>query len=263
MEWTPQAVIHFAAFAYVGESVAEPDRYYRNNVAGTLTLLEAMRLTGITDIVFSSSCATYGAPDELPIRETTAQRPINPYGETKLICERMLRDFTNAYGFRHVVLRYFNACGADRDGELSERHDPETHLIPRALMAASGRLKRIDLFGADYNTPDGTCIRDYIHVEDLADGHVRALEYIGSNQQALSVNLGSGKGASVIEILADVQRVTGKEVPKRTLPRRAGDPAALYADVSLAQEKLGFQTRFSDIETIIRTAARSFGFAVV
>lgn len=258
-QWAPKAVIHFAACAYVGESVEAPHKYYRNNVIGLLTLMEAIKQGCVDQVVFSSSCATYGVPDRLPITETTPQKPINPYGETKLIGEHILRDFTAAFGIRHVALRYFNACGADSDGELTERHDPETHLIPRALMATSGRIPHLSVFGDDYDTPDGTCIRDYIHVEDLADGHVRALDYIEANAAPLQVNLGSGKGTSIKEALEAIERITSKKTPVRMSPRRAGDPAILFADASLAREKLGFQTRYSDMDTVIRSARASFG----
>lgn len=258
-EYRPVAVVHFAASAYVGESVKEPGKYYRNNVEGTLSLLEACRLSGTPRVIFSSSCATYGIPDHLPIREQDAQCPINPYGRTKLIAEQMLADYAVAYDLRYVSLRYFNACGADLDGELGEAHDPETHLIPRALMAAAGTIHSLEIYGGDYDTPDGTCIRDYIHVVDLARAHVLAVEWLAGGGGNLSANLGTGYGTSVNEILQAISRLTGRAVPFVMRGRRAGDPPVLYADPALAAKKLGFETACSDLDTIIRTAAPFFG----
>ncbi|MGN7877753.1 UDP-glucose 4-epimerase GalE [Ensifer sp. 22460] len=258
----PECVIHFAASAYVGESVEDPGKYYRNNVAGSIALLGACRATGLARIVFSSSCATYGVPQRLPITEDTEQFPINPYGRTKLMIELMLGDYARAYDFRSVALRYFNAAGADPEGQLTERHDPETHLIPRALMAAAGGIERLDIFGDDYATPDGTCIRDYIHVTDLADAHVAAVNYLNDGGEVLRANLGSGHGTSIREVLEAIDRVTGRQVPVQMLPRRPGDPPVLYADTSRARQQLGFRPAFSDIETIIRTAAPGFGLEV-
>jgi UDP-arabinose 4-epimerase len=258
MQHRPDAVIHFAASAYVGESVEDPSKYYRNNVAGTQSLLNACRLAKVDKIIFSSSCATYGVPASLPIKETTPQAPINPYGRTKLIAEHMLQDYAAAYGIRYVALRYFNACGADPDGELGEWHDPETHLIPRALLAASGRIPHLAVFGHDYETADGTCIRDYIHVNDLARAHLLAFDHLNAGGENLAVNLGTGKGSSIREILDAVARTTGREVPIELHPRRAGDPPSLYADPSLAAKTLGFSTEFSDLDTIVRTAAPFF-----
>jgi UDP-arabinose 4-epimerase len=254
-----EAVIHFAASAYVGESVDQPAKYYRNNVTGTLSLMEACRLTGTKTVIFSSSCATYGIPDQLPIRETTPQSPISPYGESKLIAEHMLRDYAAAYGFCYVALRYFNACGSDPDGELAERHDPEPHLIPRALLAASGAGPSLNVFGADYDTADGTCVRDYIHVSDLADAHVLALDYLAGGGESLAVNLGAGRPSSIREVIDTVASVTDRPVPVEWGARRAGDPPALYADPTLARNLLGFTPRYSDLETIVRTAAPFFG----
>jgi UDP-arabinose 4-epimerase len=259
-EHRAEAVIHFAASAYVGESVEQPAKYYRNNVAGTLSLLEACRLTDIKTVIFSSSCATYGVPDQLPIRETTPQHPISPYGESKLIAERMLRDYAAAYGFRYVALRYFNACGSDPDGDLAERHDPEPHLIPRALLAASGAGPSLSVFGSDYDTDDGTCVRDYIHVSDLANAHVLALDYLAGGGESLAVNLGAGRPSSIREVIDTVADVTNRPVPVEWGPRRAGDPPALYADPALARDVLGFSPQYSDLETIVRTAAPFFGF---
>ncbi|MGC9369974.1 MAG: UDP-glucose 4-epimerase GalE [Paracoccaceae bacterium] len=256
------AVMHFAAFAYVGESMAKPSEYYDNNVRGILSLLQACRSRDVDKVVFSSSCATYGIPDALPITEDAPQAPINPYGRTKLIGEQMLRDFSVAYGTRHVILRYFNACGADPDGELSEKHDPETHLIPLALMAAGGRLDHLDIYGDDYPTPDGTCIRDYVHVCDLADGHVAALRHLLGGGASLALNLGSGTGSSILQVTRTIREVTGREVPVRMGPRRPGDPPVLYADTARAAHELGFRPRFSDLATIIRHAAPTFGVEV-
>ena len=255
--YRPQAVIHFAALAYVGESVASPADYYDVNVRGTLTLLEAMRQAGVGSIVFSSSCATYGQVERLPITEDFPQVPINPYGRTKLIGEQMLADFDAAYGIRHAALRYFNAAGADLDGELGEYHEPETHLIPRALMAAAGEIRHLEIYGDDYPTPDGTCIRDYVHVDDLADAHVRALVALSGGAESFRVNLGTGRGLSIREILDAIHAITGREVPTLVRPRRAGDPPALYADTRRASELLGFTPEHSDVETIIATAWRS------
>jgi UDP-arabinose 4-epimerase len=258
----PDAVIHFAASAYVGESVEDPSKYYRNNVAGTLSLLDACRNAKVDKVIFSSSCATYGVPSVLPIKEVTPQRPISPYGRTKLIAEHMLGDFAAAYGLHYVALRYFNACGADPDGELGEWHDPETHLIPRVLLAAAGRIPHMAIFGDDYETPDGTCIRDYIHVTDLAHAHVLAFDHLTGNGRNLAVNLGTGRGSSIRQILDAVARITSNEVPVVFHPRRQGDPPALYADPTLAREALGFSPRYSDLDTIVRTAAPVFGLEV-
>lgn len=261
-EHEPAAVIHFAASAYVGESVKEPAKYYRNNVSGTWSLLEACRLVGVSNVIFSSSCATYGIPNRLPIRESDTQSPISPYGRTKLIAEQMLADYATAYSLRYASLRYFNACGADPDGELGEAHDPETHLIPRAMMAAAGTINSLEIYGNDYDTPDGTCIRDYIHVVDLARAHVLAVEKLINGGGNLSVNLGSGHGTSVREILQAIRRLTGRDVPVAMRERRAGDPPVLYADPTLAADQLGFKATCSDLDTIIRSAAPFFGLEV-
>jgi UDP-arabinose 4-epimerase len=255
----PIAVMHFAAVASVAESVADPALYYRNNVMGTLSLLDTCKASGIGKVIFSSSCATYGVPAELPIREDTPQQPINPYGGSKLVGEMMLRDVESTSGISHVALRYFNACGADLDGQLSERHNPETHLIPRILMAASGVSPSFELFGEDYPNPDGTCIRDYVHVSDLAQAHLLALHHLLDGGGSLAVNVGTGIGLSIREILAAVSRVTSCSVPIVSRDRRPGDPPALYADGALMREKLGFTPRYSDIDTIIETAAPHFG----
>ncbi|UCA46046.1 MULTISPECIES: UDP-glucose 4-epimerase GalE [Pseudochrobactrum] len=259
LRYMPVAVIHFAASAYVGESVTDPAKYYRNNVCGTLSLLDACRETGLDKVIFSSSCATYGVPANLPVAETAAQIPVSPYGQTKLIAEHMLADYASAFGLRYVALRYFNACGADPEGELGEWHDPETHLIPRALLAAAGKIAQLEIFGDDYDTEDGTCVRDYIHVTDLARAHVLAYDYLAGGGDNLAVNLGTGRGSSIREILNTIDKVTGRPVPIIIRPRRAGDPPALYADPALARHMLGFEPQYSDLETIVRTAAPFFG----
>ena len=257
--WEPDAVVHFAGSAYVGESVEDPGKYYRNNTVGSLSLLEGCRRAGVLDVIFSSSCATYGAPERLPITEATPQRPLSPYGRSKLMVEQILADYALAYGVRYVALRYFNASGADPDGELAERHDPETHLIPRALLAASGAIPYLSIFGDDYETQDGTCERDYIHVTDLARAHVLAVDYLSAGGANLAVNLGSGKAYSIRQILSSIHRVTARGVPVVVNARRPGDPPSLVADPTLARERLGFSTRLSDIDTIVRTAAPTFG----
>jgi UDP-arabinose 4-epimerase len=257
-KYQPAAVFHFAASAYVSESVIDPSKYYRNNVVGTLQLLESARTAGIGLFVFSSSCATYGLAEDLPIRETTPQRPINPYGRTKLICEQMLADYASGYGMKYVSLRYFNAAGADPERSIGEWHDPETHLIPRALLAAAGRIDHLEVFGDDYPTPDGTCIRDFVHVSDLAEAHVQAFKYLSDGGPGLAANLGSGQGTSIREVLAAVSAVTGRNVPTVFRPRRGGDPPALLADATLAAKCLGFAPRLSDINTMVATAAPFF-----
>jgi UDP-arabinose 4-epimerase len=252
--YRPDVVMHFAALAYVGESVTDPGRYYRNNVAGSLTLLEAMRDLGITRIVFSSTCATYGLPEMLPLSENAPQRPISPYGASKLMVERMLSDFGNAHGFVSTTLRYFNAAGADPDHEIGEDHDPETHLIPLVLQAAAGRRPHVAVLGTDYDTPDGTCIRDYIHVVDLANAHVVALQTLEQEASSSAYNLGNGRGFSVREVIDAVERVTGLKVPIIEIERRAGDPPTLVSDASKAREILGWQPKIPDLDEIIRTA---------
>jgi UDP-arabinose 4-epimerase len=248
------AVMHFAAFAYVAEAMADPALYYRNNLIGSLTLLDAMREEGVGRLVFSSSCVVYGIPDRTPILETTPARPVNPYGATKLAVEQALPWYERAYGVRHVSLRYFNAAGADRDGEIGNEHDPETRLIPLVVRAALGTSPPIEIFGTDYPTPDGTAIRDYIHVEDLATAHVRALDYLAAGRPSATINLGTGRGHSVREIIAAVERVAGKPVPYREAPRREGDPPALVADPRLAAELLDWRAEQSDLDTIVGTA---------
>ncbi|KJC59519.1 UDP-glucose 4-epimerase [Bradyrhizobium sp. LTSPM299] len=250
----PEAILHCAAIAYVGESVADPAIYYDNNVTGSQVVLEAARGAGIDCVVFSSSCTVYGLPAAMPVTEDMPCAPISPYGRTKMIVEGMLRDYGAAYGMRSIILRYFNASGADPDGETGEDHDPEPHLIPRALMAAAGDLPHLDILGADYPTPDGTAIRDYIHVSDLADAHVRALRDLLAGGASDTLNLGTGVGYSVSEIVAAVERITAKAVPVRTGPRRPGDPAALWAAPGRAQARLQCRLSHSDLDTIIATA---------
>jgi len=252
----PGAVMHFAAFAYVGESVEDPARYWRNNVGGTLELVEAMRRADVRVLVFSSSCSTYGVPERTPIAEDAPQRPINPYGATKLAIERMLADYAAAYGLRSASLRYFNAAGCDPDGETGELHDPETHVIPRVLMAATGEIGHVEVFGTDYPTPDGTCLRDYVHVADLARGHVQALEYLARGGATTAVNLGTGRGFSVREVIAAAGEVTGRRIPVREAPRRPGDPPVLVADPARAQALLGFAPRYTELAPIVATAWR-------
>lgn len=254
LDWRPEAVMHFAAFAYVGESVGNPGRYYRNNVAGTLSLLEAMRDHGVNRIVFSSTCATYGNPQVVPIPESHAQQPINPYGAGKLMVERMLEDFAAAHGFRARSLRYFNAAGADPDGEIGERHEPETHLIPLALQAAE-TSQPLTIHGDDYDTPDGTCIRDYVHVRDLADAHALVLQSLESAGPGFDAyNLGTGRGHSVFEVIAAAGRTVGRSVATTIGPRRPGDPPVLVGDAARIRRELAWEPRYSDLETMLGTA---------
>ncbi|MCC6212398.1 MAG: UDP-glucose 4-epimerase GalE [Burkholderiales bacterium] len=252
----PIAVLHFAALAYVGESVADPLRYYRNNVGGTANLLQAMRDAGVGRIVFSSTCAVYGAPKRVPIPENHPQAPVNPYGRSKQMVEQMLADSASAYGLRSVSLRYFNAAGADPEGETGEAHEPETHLVPLALEAAAGLRSRLTIHGADYPTRDGTCIRDYVHVSDLADAHVLALGYLAKHAGAAAFNLGNGAGFTVREVIAAAERVAGRKIPVRMGPRRSGDPPALVANAGLARRKLGWKPGNRDLEAILATAWR-------
>ncbi len=253
------AVVHFAARCYVGESVRDPGRYYRNNTLGTLNLVEAMVAAGCKRIVFSSTCATYGEPDAVPIVETCAQRPINPYGHAKLACEYILRDFGPAHGLAAVALRYFNAAGADPAGRLGEDHRPETHLIPLALFAAAGRTPPLRIFGNDYPTPDGTCIRDYVHVSDLADAHVLALRSLLDGEPGFrAFNLGNATGTSVAEVVAACARITGRPVPHTVVERRPGDPPRLVGSTARIERELGWRARRSSIETIVATAWQWF-----
>lgn len=247
-------VMHFAASAYVGESITNPLKYYRNNVANTLNLIEVILEFGVSKFVFSSTCATYGIPGELPIPETHAQHPINPYGRSKLMIENILADTAASNNFKYVSLRYFNAAGADPDGDVGEWHDPETHLIPLALDAASGIKKCIGIYGTDYETSDGTCIRDYIHVTDLADAHVKALEFLSSGNASEVFNLGNEKGFSVREVISCVRKVTGRQVEVEEVQKRPGDPPVLVGDNLKAASLLNWRPRFTDIHDIIATA---------
>ena len=253
----PHAVIHFAALAYVGESVSQPLAYYRVNVAGLVNVIEAMLRHDVHIIVFLSSCATYGIPDALPIAESARQRPINPYGRSKFVCEQILTDARGAEGLSVAMLRYFNAAGADPDGDLRESHDPETHLIPLAIDAATGDGPPLSIFGTDYPTADGTCERDFIHVSDLAAAHVEALRHLNAGKTELTLNLGTGKATSVRSVLTAVERITGRHVPVAHAARRPGDPPVLVADASLACQLIGFLPRLSDLDTIVRTAWRA------
>ena len=254
--YQPKAVIHFAAYAYVGESVTDPAKYYRNNVTGTLSLLDAMRTAEVDRLVFSSTCATYGIPSTNAINEDHPQRPVNPYGHSKLMIEQILRDYGQAYGLRSIALRYFNAAGADAATEIGEDHTPETHLIPLLLRAAGNPNSPITVFGNDYPTPDGTCIRDYIHVEDLVNAHLLAVEKLADSSGFTAFNLGTGKGHSVQEMIAATQRVTGKQVHIIEGPRRAGDPPQLVADARKAQSQLGWVPVWQDMDAIIDSAWR-------
>jgi UDP-glucose-4-epimerase GalE len=248
-----EAVMHFAAFALVGESVEHPQRYYRNNVVNTLNLLDAMRDVDVRRIVFSSTTATYGVPSRVPIREDEPQQPINPYGFTKLVVERALEDYARAHRFAYAALRYFNAAGASPDGDLGEDHHPESHLIPLVLQVALGQRSHISIFGEEYPTPDGTCIRDYVHVDDLASAHLAALERLEAGS-GLRLNLGTGKGYSVRQVIETCRRVTGHPIPAKSAPRRPGDPPELVADSSLAQRVLGWRPHYTQLESIVATA---------
>lgn len=247
------AIMHFAAHAYVGESVANPRKYFRNNVEGGLSLLNAALDAGVKKIIFSSTCAVYGEVAKVPIEENIPREPVNPYGVTKLFFEQALEAYDRAYGFRYASLRYFNAAGADESGEIGELHDPETHLIPLALSAAAGLGPELQVFGSDYPTPDGTCIRDYIHVNDLASVHVKALEHLAAGKESLAVNVGTGRGHSVQEVINAVQEVTGKRVPRRMGPRRAGDPPALVANPAKAQAWLQWKAT-RGLQDVVATA---------
>ena len=250
------AVMHFAAYAYVGESVSNPAKYYRNNVAGTLVLLEAMLAAGVKKLVFSSTCATYGIPNRVPIIETDLQVPINPYGASKLVVERMLQDFDTAYGLKSVILRYFNAAGAEPSGLLGEDHELEPHLIPLVLYTALGLRESISIFGTDYDTPDGTCVRDYIHVVDLIQAHLLGLDYLLSDRESNIFNLGNGDGFSVRQVIEVAKQVTGKNIAAIECPRRVGDPAILVGSGAKASKILGWQPEYSNLEQIISHAWR-------
>lgn len=248
------AVMHFAAFTYVGESVEDPQKYYLNNVKNTLNLLQVMLEENVKQFVFSSTCATYGNPVEIPITENHPQNPINPYGRGKLIVEQVLKDYSNAYGFKYASLRYFNAAGADPDGEVGELHDPETHLIPLILDVATGKRDDIKIFGTDYDTPDGTCIRDYIHVTDLADAHILALKYLQDGGESDVFNLGNGNGFSVKEVIETARKITGKNIRAVEDERRPGDPPILVGSSDKAKKVLKWKPKYDDLYKIIETA---------
>jgi UDP-glucose-4-epimerase GalE len=253
-EHKPEAVLHFAAFAYVGESVENPLKYYRNNLSAPLTVLDAMQRHDVRRFIFSSTCATYGNPRSMPMDESHPQDPVNPYGASKWMLERVLKDCDVAWGLKSVFLRYFNASGSDPDGEIGEDHDPETHLIPRVLMAATGEIGSLTVFGTDYPTPDGTCIRDYVHVNDLASAHALALGYLRGGGDSTAVNLGTGRGFSVKEIISTAEKVTGRAIPVTYGPRRAGDPPELVANPAKARELLGWEAQFKDPRQHIESA---------
>jgi len=248
------AVMHFASFIEVGESVRLPAKYYRNNVSNTLNLLECMQAAGVEQFIFSSTAAIFGTPQRVPIDETHPTNPINPYGRSKLMVEHMLADLARAHGLRSVCLRYFNAAGADPDGQLGERHNPETHLIPLVLQAASGRRPFMSVFGTDYDTPDGTCIRDYVHVADLCEAHWLALQSLAKGAGSQAYNLGNGDGFSVFEVIDTVRKVTGREFTVKHETRRAGDPSRLVADSSAARQKLGWVPKYPSLQTIVEHA---------
>jgi UDP-arabinose 4-epimerase len=253
----PRGVIHFAGLAYVGESFSEPLQYYRTNVSGMVNLIDVMLRNNVNEIVFSSSCTTYGLPEEVPISEAAKQAPISPYGRSKLAGEQILKDVAQSRDFRFGIFRYFNACGADRSGDLPERHIPETHLIPLAVDAAKGKAPPLQIFGSDYPTADGTCERDYIHVTDLADAHVRAVRHLEAGQGSFSLNLGTGVCYSVMQIVSAIESVSGKSVPFNLGPRRPGDPPALVANPTMARQLLQFAPTHSDLRTIIETTWQS------
>lgn len=242
-----EGIIHFAASAYVGESVIDPGKYFRNNVCGTLSILDAMRDEGVPHIVVSGTCAVYGSPEKMPITEDTPTNPINPYGASKLFMERMLADYEKAHGIKWMSLRYFNAAGCDPEGETGEWHQPETHLIPRALMAAMGKIPPLEIFGDNYPTPDGTCIRDYVHVSDLAQAHVQGINCLAKCFNSQAINLGTGNGVSIRDVLTVVEKVTGKQVPHLICAKRDGDPPILRADPSKAERILIWKARNSDM----------------
>ena len=246
--------MHFAAFTYVGESVEDPQKYYQNNVKNTLNLLQVMLEENVKYFVFSSTCATYGNPVEIPITESHPQNPINPYGKGKLMVETVLKDYSDAYRLKYASLRYFNAAGADPEGEVGELHDPETHLIPLILDVAAGRREDIKIFGTDYDTPDGTCIRDYIHVTDLAEAHILALEYLQNGGESDFFNLGNGNGFSVKEVIETAEEITGKDIKAAEAERRAGDPPILVGSSTKAKETLNWNPKYDELSKIIETA---------
>jgi len=248
------AVMHFGGFTYVGESMIDPSKYYWNNVVNTLNLLDVMKAFHVHAFIFSSSCATYGIPEHIPLTEDHPQNPINPYGKTKLMVEQILKDFEEAYGMHHVCLRYFNAAGADPDGEIGERHDPETHIIPLVLDVATGKREDIKIFGTDYDTPDGTCMRDYIHVTDLAEAHLLALKHLINGGNSNAFNLGNGNGFSVREVIEAAIKITGKQIKTTDWQRRSGDPAVLIGSSAKAKQVLQWKPQYQDLSVIIETA---------
>lgn len=254
--YKPVAVFHFAGLTYVGESVEKPDLYYSANTIGTLSLLEAMRRAGCGNIIFSSTAAVYGNPEYSPIDEKHAKNPINPYGASKLFVEHILADYERAYGIKYAALRYFNASGADADGEIGERHSPETHLVPLVIEAAMGKRDSIKVFGTDYPTSDGTAVRDYIHVTDLASAHIKAMKAIAGGGDSIALNLGTGRGNSVLEVIESVRRISGRNFTVTEAPRRAGDPPLLVADPALAKKNLDWECAYNDIDEIVKTAWR-------
>ena len=253
-EFEPGCVMHFAAASLVGESMVQPARYWKNNLVQTLGLLDTMRECGVSQFIFSSTAAVYGEPQQVPMTEAHRRLPINPYGQSKLAVENVLADYDRAYGLRYTTFRYFNAAGAHPDGSLGERHEPETHLIPLVLQVASGRRKEVGRFGNDFDTPDGSCVRDYVHVQDLSAAHLLALHRLGAGEGSAIYNLGNGEGHSVTEVIEAVRRVTGHPVPVRDDPRRAGDPPVLVADARRAKAELGWKPQYPDIDTIIAHA---------
>ena len=253
-KYQPEAVMHFAAYAYVGESIIKPKKYYRNNVVGTLNIAECMLQESINNLIFSGSCATFGAPESMPINETYAQNPINPYGKSKVAAENIINDFSSAHGLRSVILRYFNAAGADKDLEIGELHSPETHLIPLLFDACTRTINNFNVNGDDYDTFDGTCIRDYIHVTDLADAHILAYKKLKQDGVTTSYNLGNGEGFSIKQVIHMVEKVTGLDVPFDIAPRRVGDPPILIADSTKARKELLWSPVNSSLENIIESA---------
>jgi UDP-arabinose 4-epimerase len=253
-QYNVTAAIHFAAHAYVGESIREPRRYFENNVVNSLHFIHALLDAGVSQVVFSSSCAVYGVPECFPISESHSKLPVNPYGDSKLFIERVLEWYGRAYGLRCAALRYFNAAGADPSGDLGEVHNPETHLVPRIIETALGRLKSVEIYGIDYPTNDGTAVRDYVHVLDLAEAHVAALQYLLSGGENFSANLGTGHGVSVREVITAVERVSGTKIDAKTAPRREGDPPVLIADPASAEKILGWRPRFSSLDNIVNSA---------
>jgi UDP-glucose 4-epimerase len=253
-QFEPEAVLHFASYTYIGESVEKPEKYFQNNVVGSLNLLCAMRSYGVKKIIFSSSAAVYGQPKKVPITEDSPLSAESPYGESKIMIEKMLHSFDVAYGIKSVSLRYFNAAGADLNHDLGEDHNPETHLIPLVIKAALGKIAELKIFGDDYDTPDGTCIRDYIHIKDLAGAHILALDKLNTGSESGAYNLGNGTGTSVKEIIETARSVSGKKIPAKVVARRAGDPARLVASFEKAKKELSWLPKRSDVKTIINNA---------